>query len=111
MAISKQRVPVVQLNTAQTVALPVDFVLNPNGVDLGSIRVANVSNGVINYYCSIVPSGGSMSSGNAVAWNVPIGASGLLSICEPMFLASGDSLMASGSAAGLTQYTSYIRYS
>jgi hypothetical protein len=107
MAISKQRTPVTQLNTVQTNILPV---VNTSGVDLGAMLFCNTHpSNTVQLYVSIVPTGGTMASGNGIVWNVPIGASGLLNISVPAFLASGDTLAASGSAAGLTMYSSYLK--
>jgi hypothetical protein len=66
--------------------------------------------GTIQAYISLVPTGGSMGTGNAWLWNIQIGASGALSITEPQFFGQGDRFQASGSAVGLVAHTSFLRY-
>lgn len=107
MAIGKKRVIPTSLATTATNILPV---LNTSGVDISNLHFCNThDNAVIRAYVSIVPTGSSMTSGNAILWNLAIGPSGALALSQPMFLASGDTLVASGSAAGLNLSTSYLQ--
>lgn len=107
MAIQKQRQLPVPLLTTQTVILPV---VNTSGVDLGNIKINNTTvQTTINLFISVVPTGATMNNLNSILWNIPIGPSGLLSLSEPTFLASGDTLMGSGSVSGLNFYTSYLK--
>lgn len=105
MAISKQRVPTVLLNTTQTSILPV---VNTSGVDLGNISFVNFTNTQQQAFISVVPTGQTMGTGNGILWNIGLGSGGFLSISEPRFLASGDTLMGSGTP-GIGIYTSYLK--
>lgn len=87
------------------------WVTNTSGADLGNILLTNVHPAnQIQAFVSIVPTGSTMSSGNAILWNVGVGASGVLSITQPSYLPSGHSLQASGSAAGMNIYVTYLKY-
>ncbi len=98
MAFSRQKAQ-AQIGTTAT-----------NIFDVGSIHINNVNPDTKQFYLSIVPTGQTMTSGNSIIWNASIGGSGFISICQPMFLASGDKLQASGSSIGLNLYSSYVKY-
>lgn len=94
----------------QTTATNLFDVINTSGVDLGNVTFTNVHpSTTILAFCSIVPTGSNMTSGNAIIWNLPIGPSGLLSVSQPMFMPSGSKFQASGSSAGLNAYVSYLK--
>lgn len=106
MAISKQRAQ----SLIETTATNILDVINTSGVDLGSLHIANLrTDADIQLSVSIVPTGATAGSGNAILWNTMIGATGFLSLCQPMFMTSGDKLQMSGSAPGLISYVSYLK--
>lgn len=93
-----------------TTATNVFDVFNTSGVSLGNILLTNVHpSATIQSFVSVVPTGSTMTSGNAVLWNIPIGPSGVLSISLPINLISGDKLQGSGSAIGLNILSSFNR--
>lgn len=92
-----------------TTATVVTFASNTSGINLGGILLTNTHpTNQINAFLAVVPSGSSMGTGNHIASNIGIGASGLLNLSIPLFMPSGSSLQASGSAPGLNAYSSYI---
>lgn len=106
MALSNQRAQ-AQLNTTATNLFDV---VNTSGVTLGNLHFANVDpSNQVQLFVSIVPTGSTMGSGNGILWNVGLGASGAFSVSQPMFMASGDKLQASGSSAGLNAYITYLK--
>lgn len=107
MSITKQRAQASLLTTSTTI---VDAA-NPSGLDLGNMHFVNLDGNLKQLFVSIVPSGQSMTSGNSIIWGTQIGGTGVLSISQPMFMSSGDSLRASGSLAGLNAYVSYLKLS
>lgn len=92
-----------------TVSTTVLDVNNTSGVNVGNIHIVNLDANTKQVYVSFVPTGSTMSSGNGILWGTQIGGTGFLSISQPMYLQSGDSIRSSGSLAGMNMYVSYIQ--
>lgn len=106
MAIRKDR----DFKSLATTATNVTFAFNTSGIDLAGILITNTHpSNQIQAFVSVVATGSIMASGNYILSSIGIGPSGMLNVSVPLFMASGDSLQASGSAAGLNLYSSFLR--
>lgn len=95
------------IGTTETTIVSDDAV---SGCDVGSIHINNSTTDSIIAYLSIVSGAETMSGENSILWNTPVESGGYVSICQPLFLASGEKIVASGSATGLNARISYLRY-
>lgn len=105
MALQPKRAQANILTTSTTVL----DTNNTSGINIGNIHIANLDANTKQIYVGIVQTGSSLSTGNYIIPGTQIGGTGFLSVSQPMYLSSGDSLRASGSLAGISIYVSYIQ--